>query len=524
MTGHNLYGLAIVYDWLHDSLDGPALGTIRETLISHGRQMFEAAGKGIIVPSALDYSIRPWPEWEEAWLQNHLWINACGLGAAGLALFDEVDDAGRWVAFAVEKFQRTMELLGPDGASHEGVNYWDYGIEHMLMFMYLSRDLLNINMYGNDWFRNTAAYRLYMSIPRNAWARENFAMNYADSYPRDYKGPDYILRALAAEYGDGRAQWLADALERSGVQNPGNDWLDMIWYNPSIPAVSPAGMPTLMHFTDMGFVSARSGWDGDESFLFFTCGPYIGRKAIREMTYCASSCHHVHPDKNGFTLHGSGEWLIRDDGTGSYGKYTIQHNTLMIDGHEQTGGGGPIFDGALLHAIGAMPEIKRVESNPVFDHIIGDATAEYAGDQGLKRFVRHLIFLKPDVLVVVDDIALDRVHTLDLRFHPERQEAKRIGNAFETRGEKAVLRIEPLTPQNVDITLETHPLVTRDYTVRTMLAVRLSTKRSLWRNATAFSWSSKPLEPVKVALKKEGDLWRFSAGSRTVVLNWKTIF
>jgi hypothetical protein len=294
----------------------------------------------------------------------------------------------------------------------------------------------------------------------------------------------------------------------------------MLWYNPSVKPTSPYDAPTLMHFEDMGFVSARSGWEGGESFVFFICGPYIGKKAIREMTYCASSAHHVHPDRNSFILHGAGEWLIREDGV--CGKYTMHHNTLMIDGREQLGGGTSIFDGSLLHARCAMPEILCAESAPDIDHIAGDAAPAYPPDMGLKRFVRHLVFLKPDVLVVVDDIALDRPRDLELRFHPEQREAVRDGNAFVTRGKKAALRIEPLTTEGVEASLETHPLIARDYTESLIAAVRLGVRKSEWKNATAFSWCSASGEPVRVVMKKDGDIWRFGAGGRSVAFNWNT--
>lgn len=49
-----------------------------------------------------------------------------------LAVFDEVEDVQLWIGFALDKFRRTMDALGDDGASHEGVGYWEYGVEYML--------------------------------------------------------------------------------------------------------------------------------------------------------------------------------------------------------------------------------------------------------------------------------------------------------------------------------------------------------------------------------------------------------
>ena len=54
----------------------------------------------------------------------------------------------------------------------------------------------------------------------------------------------------------------------------------------------------------------------------------------------------------------------------------------------------------------ARPRITRAASSVSLDHITGDATEAYPRDIGLRHYVRHLLFLKPDVLIVVDDIAL----------------------------------------------------------------------------------------------------------------------
>ena len=53
------------------------------------------------------------------------------------------------------------------------------------------------------------------------------------------------------------------------------------------------------------------------------------------------------------------------------------------------------------------------------DHIAGDVTQAYPKRAGLQRFVRHLLFVKPDVLIVIDDIAVDKIADLELRLHTE---------------------------------------------------------------------------------------------------------
>ncbi|MBN1292838.1 MAG: DUF4962 domain-containing protein [Candidatus Latescibacteria bacterium] len=534
ITGHHLFGLSLLYDWCYDSLDKETLGIIRETLVKRTAAMFEASAKGTLVPGIDEYKIRPWPEWDEAYLQNHLWVNTSGMAIAGLALFDEVDDASQWIGFPLDRYRRTMHYLGPDGASHEGINYWSYGMEHLLKFMTLARDLLDEDMFGSEWFRNTANYRLYMSLPQNAWVKRNITVNYGDSYRRDSYGPDHQLRFLAGEYRNGYAQWLAQELDNADVLIPTSQWFNLVWYDPAVEAKSPTDLPTMHYFTDMDFISARSDWSGDESFIFYKCGPYIGHYALYEMPYCPSSAHHVHPDANHFVLFGNGEWLLRDNE--NQGKYTGQHNTLLIndgeqyggggarylDGGMQAGGGGAIFDAVELHAMKKRPHIIRAVSTERFDHMAGDATEAYPESAGLKRYIRHLVFVKPDVLIVVDDIELDRESDLELRFIPEQQEARQDGSALFLAGQNALLRFDNLTSEGTILNAEKFEAVSRRNEKEDILSIRVRTQKNRWRNAVALSWCGVNEKPVKILLDQAENIWNFRIDNQSVIFDWTT--
>ena len=402
-TGHQLYGLGLVYDWCHRDLDDAARQTIRRTLIQRASAMYRAAATGAV-----------W--WNKSLLQNHLWVNITGLAVAGLAVFDEAEQASGWIGLPLAKYRETMTALGPDGASHEGVGYWEYGVEYMLKFADLSRALLGVELTENDWWRNTSSYALYLALPRAAWRRDNCIVDLADCPRGHWYGPDYLLRELAHLHHDGHAQWLADQVDRAGVASAEAGWLNLLWFDPGVLAVPPDRLPTLRHFADMGIVSARSGWSGTEALVVFKCGPFLGHQATERFSYDPGGGH-VHPDANHFVIFGAGEWLLRDDGYQS--KRTGQHNTLLVGGHGQMGEGKQWFDGAELLASKAQPTILQVQATPLLDQWTGDATAAYAPELGLKKFVRHVLFVKPDTLIVADEILANREVDLELRFHPE---------------------------------------------------------------------------------------------------------
>jgi hypothetical protein len=502
-TGHQLFGLALVYDWCYRDLGDDTRRRIRETLLKRASAMFEAAGAGQA-------------SWHRSYLQNHLWVNITGMSAAGFALFDEVNDADCWIGLTLDKYRHTMAALGPDGASHEGVGYWEYGVEYMLKFMDLARTYLDVDLYGGSWWQNTAAYGQYLVLPRHAWRRDNCLVDIADCPRGNWYGPDYLLRHLADRFRDGHAQWLGREIDAAGVGTNEASWLNLVWLDPTLPAKPPADLPTLRHFDDMGIVAARSDWSGDESLVAFKCGPYIGRQAVQTFDYDPGGGH-VHPDANHLVLFAQGEWLLRDDGY--HPKWTGQHNTLLINGRGQLGEGGEWFHGREPLAVKALPRVVRAVSSPALDQITGDATEAYPKDLGLKRFVRHVLFLKPDVLIVADDIALAATGKLELRFHPE-SPAQPEGRAWLSRGKQSVLRLEPLTPEGVSVSAESLPLPGRHGRAGTdMFTLRLATQRATWSNLVALSWSAIGEQPPRVSAVRDGQRWTFQANGRRLMFD-----
>ncbi|MHC4405625.1 MAG: DUF4962 domain-containing protein [Planctomycetota bacterium] len=506
-AGHQLFGLGIVYDWCYADLDHAARRTIRETIARRGSAMFEAAATG-----------KTW--WGRSYMQNHLWVDACGLSVAGLAVFDEVEDADLWVGFALDKFRRSVDSLGPDGASHEGVGYWEYGVEYLLKFMHLGRELLGVDLYKHDWWRRTARYPLYLSLPRDAWTPRNCIVDIADCPRGHWYGPDYLLRGLAHEFRDPHAQWLAQEIDEADVASSGASWLNLIWYDPTVPAEPPTALPTLHHFGDMDIVSARSDWSDRESLVVLKCGPFLGHEAMQKFSYDPGGGH-VHPDANHFVLFGAGEWLLRDDGYRS--KWTGQHNTLLIDGSGQLGEGEPWFQGSRPLAVKARPRVLRAESTLTLDHVVSDAAEAYPADLGIERFERHLLFLKPDVLLVADEIRLKEPGEMELRFHPEQQRCERHSEAFVFAGKSAVLRLESLTPEATRIEADKLSVMGRHGEKDgSMFVVRLNRNAARWRNAVALSWAKSQQPMINVDLDVRGEKWMFRCGSRLVSLDWTT--
>src|SRR4029453_18968015 len=81
------------------------------------------------------------------------------------------------------------------------------------------------------------------------------------------------------------------------------------------------------------------------------------------------------------------------------------HSTMLFKGRGQLGEQAAFGSMEALR-FGHYPEIVHTATTAAYDYVVGDVTRAYHPALGLARFVRHLLFVKPDVLLVADEVAL----------------------------------------------------------------------------------------------------------------------
>ncbi|MNC09758.1 Heparinase II/III-like protein [compost metagenome] len=281
----------------------------------------------------------------------------------------------------------------------------------------------------------------------------------------------------------------------------------------------------MKHFEDMGIVAARSDWSGKESMVVFKCGPFLGHKAVdlnHQGPFCDWGGGHVHQDANHFILYGAGEFLLRDDGYVC--KTTETHNTLLVNGKGQTGGDQMWFHGDDLLRRHAKPSIKWAVSHPQYDYMAGDAKEAYDPGLGLLRYDRHLLFVKPNVLLVIDDIEAAEDCELELRFFPEAQLLVSLDEGKLAVGKHSLLFMNPLHDEKVEDRFEKIevPVNIAGDTQERLVLRRICRQGGRWQSAVAFSWNEAPSCPVYVQTKQSGRRFEFIAGAQAVSLNLDT--
>jgi hypothetical protein len=173
--------------------------------------------------------------------------------------------------------------------------------------------------------------------------------------------------------------------------------------NDRILSKNPSDLPQARYFQGVGLVSLHTqlgNAKNDIHFLFHS-DPYG----------CIS---HSRPDQNAFTLEAFGEALAI--ASGYYPWWNSEHcqkwsyttrsaNTVTIDR-----GKGQAFQDAT-----APGRIVKFESNDLYDYTLGDASKAYKG--ALTKFNRHVVHIKPGIVVLFDELEAPKAVNFEWWLH-----------------------------------------------------------------------------------------------------------
>ena len=405
-TPEALFGLALAYDWCYPRLSSSQRQVISSALL----RMAEYCRDRI---------------WRHSDFNNHFVLEKVWpFVYTGAALSGDADDprVAEFLRLGDEYLHQHLipaaNLMADDsGGQHEGYGYDLWGYARPTAYVLEAWRTAT----GEDLFptctatRHFALWDIYGRRPFDG-RQEHFD----DADPDLRWGPDDVYAyLLASRYCDGHAQWMGDQIE---CRYDSFLWPIILWRDPDLAAQAPDDLPLARRFDGLGWVLMRSSWQPDATFASFQCGPVI--------------TGHQHLDNNSFTIH-KGGLLAIDSGINAYGeriddKYranyycrSIAHNTMTVydpreafpdgawSGGEPTGAndGGqlrPHFPERVEELTpGNEWEVGRLVAyahQPSFTYAVGDATRSYSAKK-LKRFLRHFLYLPPDLFVIYDQVS-----------------------------------------------------------------------------------------------------------------------
>lgn len=337
----------------------------------------------------------------------------------------------KWVSHAINQISRGREILNgiADGTWHESIPYQNYLLTMTLPFMQNILALQNVDLLPHEYLKNYIQWRLYNQLPDGG-----YLFTYGDfeySWQHGFE-PQNILRFVAAKYADPHAEWVAQQIIQThgrGQSVSQVPWyvFEFLYYDPTIEPSSPNGLPGARVFEDAEAVVWRTGWDENDLVFGLRLGTYGGRFAydtFTQETYpwdppcyqtkCTLSIGHDHDDTNTFYLY-QGERLANEVAGNDF-FLTSLHNTILID--EQTQYRPPYENYGELPSdfIGKDPILETIVDSVGFNYLVSEARQRYTAE-GMEHVTRHVLFVRPDYLVMLDSMASTQAHRYEWVSH-----------------------------------------------------------------------------------------------------------
>jgi len=357
------------YDWLFPLLDDGERARLRRMTIGRARQVLERLRRA-------DYLARPG--------ESHNGRLIAYLSEYAVVLKDEAPDAAEWLDYSLRALTTFYpHWAGIDGGWAEGISYAQAYNTIYLPALESLRSATGFDLYRRPFFRKIRRFFLYCASPVGE------IKPFGDGTERG--GVGSTAAALMMHHGrrfhDPACVWWAD---QTGASLAGSDPMISLITEDNVRPAPPRGLPAAAVFRGVGWAGLHSALDRprQDTFFLFKSSPY-------------GSVSHSHADQNSFAILKGGRALAIP--SGYYGPaYGMPHHALWT---RQTKANNAILvdgEGQVVRQPWANGKITAFRHQHAITYVCGDATPAYAGK--LKRFLRHVLFLRPGVFLVVDEL------------------------------------------------------------------------------------------------------------------------
>ncbi len=396
--GQIVGNVAIVYDWCHGQLSPEQ----RARWVAYANN---AVGNVWNHTGAKwGTTVYPWSGWSVDNPSNNYYYSFLrATMLLGLATQGENPQAQRWLdKFRVEKMEGQLfptfnrDLAG--GGSREGTGYGTAMKGLWQLYDWWEKSTGERLATRTPHTLASMAHLIHSTVPTldrlaptGDHARDSSAALF--DYHREY------LMVLQALFPDERLSGIARTLlEASSVPQMKNSFMffaDFLYEQPDLPARPLAELSTAYWASGTGQLMMRSSWEPSATFANFICGPYTES--------------HAHRDQGSFVLF-KGGWLATDANV--YSRSGIEQDEELHNLVRFEAGGATI-----KQAYGTNCALAALSDQRLFTYASARVTPSYRNPAVLKS-ERELLFLKPDVLVVLDRASAAagtrRVWTLNL--------------------------------------------------------------------------------------------------------------
>lgn len=380
-----------VYDWIYDAMTDEERALAKGMLIARADQMLRRLTQH-------DFLARP-ENSHDGRLPGFLIDHAIALA--------EEPRARVWLDYAMRCLLTVYPHWGgKDGGWAEGINY---GLSYNSMLIGPAEALrvaTGFDFWKRPFFQKVRYFFMYCVSPLGEISP--FGDTEQNSILSKRGSIGSLVGFHARQFQDPVAQWWVELLEGKAKTPP------------------PADLPNDRAFFGVGWAALHSDFakPEDDLFLLFKSSPY-------------GAVSHSHADQNTFAIMKGGKALAIPAGERypahgtpfhvEYVQQTMAHNGILVNGEGQINRDG-----------NASGELAQFESRDHWAYVRGDAAKCYG--KALERFERHVLMIRPSLIVVVDDLAAPKpaefqwlLHTLEKMKLDEKAQS-----IVSTRGEWAM--------------------------------------------------------------------------------------
>ncbi|NND05123.1 MAG: DUF4962 domain-containing protein [Saprospiraceae bacterium] len=378
------------YDWLYDLLTGDEREAIRQMLLARGDQMLaRLERRDFLHKSAYSHDGR---------LPGYLVEFAIVLA--------EEERAQIWMDYAMRALLTVFPHWGgKDGGWAEGINYVLSYNDRFITPLQSLKNSTGYNLWKKSYFRNMRYFLMYCTSPLGEITPFGDAEHNALS---DRAGDLYsILHFHSLQYQDPQVRWWIEELAGMKEKTTRLGVMHRLILEDDLSPEKPEFLPPDKAFFGVGWAALHTDIldPKNDLMILFKSSPF-------------GPVSHSHADQNSFAIMKGGKALAQPSGARypqhqspfhfEYTNLTIAHNALLINGK------GQIDRDATAH--GQLVDFKSTEH---LGYVVGDAQKCY-GNQ-LDKFERHVIMIRPSVILVIDDLSASKPFSVDWLMHGREQ-------------------------------------------------------------------------------------------------------
>jgi hypothetical protein len=412
-----IHRLARAYDWAWPLFSEAERKKIRAMLLRRANDAWKSGEVG----RGAGHLNRPYSSHG-----NRTWHK---LAENAIATLGETPESDQFLYYAVTKFFGAYPVWSDDdGGWHEGLAYLGSYMSKAPWWIDIARTAMKIDSFQKPFFARIGDYALYSAPPGTP------DLGFGDSSIGPVSASSSFLYYYVRRTGNAHWAWWLDAWKVP--ESNSEPVLEFLWSAaPAVIGKPPSDLPASKLFQGIGVAVMNTNLlDGRENVqVRFKSSP-MGRRS------------HGQDPNNTFTLNAYGEALLVNNvyrdlhGSPFHARWvcsTRAQNAVLVDGFGQE-----------PRSASAAGRILKAEFRDGLDYVGGEAAAAY-GDR-LKRARRHIIFVKPDIVLIADELEAAKPVTFQWMLHAwkEFQMDESRQRLVLDRGEAGVI-VEYAAPQKL---------------------------------------------------------------------------